>query len=878
MDSGSDRPTTILFTDIEGSTRLWEQDPVRMRSALAHHDELCRATVEAHGGAVIKMTGDGVYAAFGDPSDALLATVALQTALSDPAFTEGIELKVRCGLHAGAVERRGNDYFGTVVNRTARIMSIAHGGQVLLSKAVADLVGKDLPSDVAVLDLGIVRLRDLADPERVFQLVHPALRTSFPALRSLEATPNNLPQRVTSFVGREQLLAETKRLLGGTRMLTLLGAGGLGKTSLSLQVAVDVIDDFLDGVWLVELAPLSDGQMVAQAVASSLGVKEEAGRPVQEALETFVKDRQILLILDNCEHVLQSCASVVKSLLACGPRAKVLATSREPLREAGEATLHVPPLRVPDAESVPSFAELAQYDSVRLFCERAAASKSGFALTEQNAPAVAAICQRLDGIPLALELAAARVRSLPVETIAARLSDRFRILATGSRTGLPRQQTLRACIEWSYNLLTPDERTLLRRLAVFAGGFVLEAAESIGAGGEIGESEVLDLLSQLVDKSLVELTAEGHRYRLLETVRQYAFELLERSGEVDATRNRHLAYYLVLTDQAERQMSGPQQGEWLGKLDTERENVLGAHAWCGTEAERGDMGLSLVSGMQLYWMRRGILRLGYRVTVEAIERPGAEARTFARCKALYAAANIGSVMARRREAQAYVEESLAIGRELGSKDRVAAALVLLGTLLSDQGDRANARKCYEESLALSEELGDALRLSNALGSLAVLSGSDGKFDEAEALFERSLALSRKQGNRNNIAANLCNLATVAVRRGACARARISLLEALAIAEDIGARSLGLAILGIAATLEATESHFERAARSYGARRAEGERQGFDANRDDEILMPLIAQARRALGEEAFAEAEAAGYRLAYAEAMAEVRTWMASKR
>ena len=470
------------------------------------------------------------------------------------------------------------------------------------------------------------------------------------------------------------------------------------------------------------------------------------------------------------------------------------------------------------------------------------------------------------------------MRSLPVETIAARLSDRFRILATGSRTGLPRQQTLRACIEWSYNLLTPDERTLLRRLAVFAGGFVLEAAESIGAGGEIGESDVLDLLSQLVDKSLVELTAEGHRYRLLETVRQYAFELLERSGEVDATRNRHLAYYLVLTDQAERQMSGPQQGEWLGKLDTERENVLGAHAWCGTEDERGDRGLSLVSGMQLYWMRRGILRLGYRVTVEAIERPGAEARTFARCKALYAAANIGSVMARRREAQAYVEESLAIGRELGSKDRVAAALVLLGTLLSDQGDRANARKCYEESLALSEELGDALRLSNALGSLAVLSGSDGKFDEAEALFERSLALSRKQGNRNNIAANLCNLATVAVRRGACARARISLLEALAIAEDIGARSLGLAILGIAATLEATESHFERAARSYGARRAEGERQGFDANRDDEILMPLIAQARRALGEEAFAEAEAAGYRLAYAEAMAEVRTWMASKR
>ena len=373
----------------------------------------------------------------------------------------------------------------------------------------------------------------------------------------------------------------------------------------------------------------------------------------------------------------------------------------------------------------------------------------------------------------------------------------------------------------------------------------------------------------------MELAAEGHRYRLLETVRQYAYELLEQSGEVAETRTRHLAFYLALADQAEVQLYGPEQGAWLQKLDIERENLLAAHAWCAAADERGEMGLHLACGMQLYWMRRGILRLGHRVTVEALERAGAQARTFVRCKALYAAANIGSVMARRREAQAYVEESLAIGRELGNKDRIAAALVLLGTLLSDQGDRAGARKCYEESLVLSEELGNALRLSNALGSLGALHGSQGNFDEAEALFERSLALSRKQGNRNNIAANLCNLALVAIRRGACPRARTSLLEALTIAEDIGAKSLGLAILGITATLEATDRRYERAARSYGARRAEGERQGFDANREDEILMPLIAQARAALGDDAFAQAEAAGYRLGYAEAMADVREWMA---
>jgi predicted ATPase/class 3 adenylate cyclase len=607
VDSGSDRPTTILFTDIEGSTRLWEQDPVRMRSALAHHDECCRATVEAHGGAVIKMTGDGVYAAFDDPSGALNATVALQRALSDPAVTGGIEIRIRCGLHAGLVERRGNDFFGTVVNRTARIMSAAHGGQVLLSKAVVDLAGEDMPGDATVLDLGPVRLRDLATPERVYQLVHPALRRTFPALRSLETTPNNLPQRVTSFVGRDKQLADAKRLVGSTRLLTLLGAGGLGKTSLSLQVAVDLIDDFPDGIWLVELASLSDGQLVAHAVASSLGVKEVAGRPVQEALETFVKDRQLLLILDNCEHLSHSCAAVAKSLLACGPRVKVLATSREPLREAGEVTLQIPPLPIPDADDVPPLADLAQNESVRLFCERAAASKSGFELTEKNAPAVAAICQRLDGIPLALELAAARVRNLAVETIAARLSDRFRVLATGSRTGLPRQQTLRACIEWSYNLLTPDERTLLRRLAVFAGGFALEGAESIGAGGDIGEPDVLDLLSQLVDKSLVELTAEGHRYRLLETVRQYAFELLEQSGDVDASRDRHLATISRLRTRRGHTVRAP-----AGRVARKARMPNARTCWGARMVRDGRrawrMGLRLASGMQLYWMRRGILR------------------------------------------------------------------------------------------------------------------------------------------------------------------------------------------------------------------------------------------------------------------------------
>lgn len=876
MNVGSPREVTVLFTDIEGSTKLWEDEPGRMPAALARHDLLCREAVEASHGTIVKMTGDGMYAAFADPADAMEAAVALQCALIDPTVTHGLSFRVRCGLHSGAVEQRDSDFFGGAVNRAARLMGAAHGGQILLSKAVVDLVGGRLPERTSLLDLGAVRLRDLANPLHVYQLVHSALRQSFPVLRSLEIVPNNLPQQVTSFIGRERQLAEAKALLDKTRLLTLLGAGGLGKTRLSLQAAADLLDSFPDGIWLVELAPLSDPQRVAQAVASVLGVKEEAGRPVQEALAKYVKDRRLLLILDNCEHLLHACAMLVTSLLQSGPDVRIMASSREPLREPGETTYQISPLAIPDGETVPP-ATLTQYDSVRLFSERATAAQREFVVTDQNAAAVASICRRLDGIPLALELAAARVRSLTVEKIAERLSDRFRVLTGGSRSGLPRQQTLRACIDWSYNLLAEPERTLLRRLSAFSGGFSLEAAESVGAGGEIAESQVLDLLTQLADKSLVELDAEGQRYRLLETVRQYAHELLLASPEADDVRTRHLQFYIALVDEADMQLHGPQQGAWLARMDIERENLLAAHAWCGAAEARGELGLQLAFGMQLYWMRRGILRLGYQVTIEALERPGAQGRTFNRCRALYAAGNLGAVMSRYGEARKYVEESLAIARELPDKNRIAAALVLLGTIFNDQGDRPGARRCYEESLALSEELGDALRLANVLGSLAVLHGSEGNFDAAEPLFEKSLTLSRQHGNRTNIAANLCNLAVVAARRGSIDRARARLLEAQTIAEEIGSKALGLAVLEIAPVVAASGSQWTQAARYYGAALAERNRQGFTANRGEDILMELIAQARNALGEESFAAAQEAGLGLDYAKSQLEVRAWLSGQ-
>ena len=413
--------TTFLFTDIEGSSQLWERDPERMRLALARHDAIARQAVEGNHGVVVKMSGDGVHAAFDDPVDALVAALAIQTGLADPAATAGIVMRVRAGLHAGRAERRDNDFFGSVVNRAARISNAAHGGQILLSHAVATLVSGRLPDGVTLRELGPMRLRDLASPERVHQVMHAALREKFPALRTLEATPNNLAQQLTTFVGRKRELDEVRALLRSTRLLTLSGAGGIGKTRLSLQLAAEVMDDFPDGVWFVELAPLSDPRLVPQSVAIVLGVKEEAGHPVIEALVKYAKERRLLLVLDNCEHLVQACAELVTQLLQSGPHLRILASSREALRVAGEAIFPVPALAVPAPGKTVTLPAMTQYEAVLLFVDRAVAAQPTFHLTEQNVSAVADICQRLDGIPLALELAAARVRALSVETIAARL-------------------------------------------------------------------------------------------------------------------------------------------------------------------------------------------------------------------------------------------------------------------------------------------------------------------------------------------------------------------------------------------------------------------------------------------------------------------------
>ena len=867
--------TTFLFTDIQGSTRLWEHEAERMRPALARHDAIVRAAVESHRGDVVKMSGDGVHAAFADPADAVAAALAIQLQLGAPQTEDAIRLEARCGLHAGVSERRDKDFFGTAVNRAARIMSVGHGGQVLLSEAVAALVRERLPRDVSLRDLGSVRLRDLSQPERLYQVLHAALRQEFPALRSLEAIPNNLPQQVTSFVGRQRELAEAWKLLRDNRLLTLVGPGGIGKTRLSLQIAADAIDDYPDGVWLVELAPLTDPRLVPQAAASVLGVKEEAGRPVTEALAKFVKDRGALLILDNCEHVIDACAELAKQLLQAGPRLKIMASSRELLRLAGEATYPVPALSTPEPGRKFIHSALADYEAARLFVDRAVAVQPAFAVSEKNAAAVAEVCHRLDGIPLAIELAASRTRALPVETIAARLDDRFRLLTRGDRTALPRQQTLRALIDWSYDLLTENERALFRRLSVCAGGWTLEAAEAIGAGGSIRSDGVLDLLTNLVEKSLVAVDAKGGRYRLLDTVRQYALQRLTESDEEAATRDRHLLWYLALAERARPELLGRAQAEWQARLDAERENILEAHAWCDRTEKGGECGLRLVEAMRQYWFSRGLLGLRHRLTIEALLRTGAQTRNLSRCLGLFNVGQACCFMGRYEEARGYLEESLAIAREIDSADRAEAVLEMLGMASFGQGELSTARAYLEEALALARRLRNQGEVLAALNGLAQVHRAGGNLDAAQPLYEQSLEIARELQSRESIAVGLLNLAMVAVSRRLSGRARETLLQALDIAEEIGFRPAGQSVVEVSAGLASMLQQWDRAARFFGAAEAQAQETGLHRDPSDEaFLSPWIETARSEFGAAAFAAAEADGRRLPYRQAVSEVRSWL----
>ena len=792
---------TFLFTDIEGSTHLLHQLGDAYVNLLADQRRLLRAALGDNNGHEVDTQGDAFFYSFSRAKDAVLSAVSAQKAIADHSWPQGVSLRVRMGLHTGEPIKTEEGYVGMDVHRSARICSAGHGGQILLSGAIRVLVENDLPEGVSLRDLGEHRLKDLQHPEGIFQLLHPDLPSDFPSLKSLDIAPNNLPIQLTRFIGREKEIAEVKGLFSTTRLLTLTGSGGCGKTRLGLQVVADLLEEFPDGVWVVELASLSDPNLVIQETASVLGIREDPTmgegslgtssattgvETLLTRLTDYLKSKGLLLFLDNCEHLIEACIKLVDVLLRSSPNLKVLVASREALGIAGESTYQVPSLSIPDLQNPPLGGNLMTYEAPCLFVDRALAAASTFTVTNENAPAVAQICHRLDGIPLAIELAAARVKVLSVEQITKLLDDRFRLLTGGSRSALPRQQTLRAAIDWSHNLLSESERTLFRRLSAFVGGWTLEAAEAICSDEGIEEYKVLDLLTGLVDKSMVaveEQTGEA-RYRLLETVRQYARDKLLESEEGEGLRARHLDWFLDLAERAEPELRGPDRAEWLDRLEVEHDNLKAALEWSETGKEGAEAGLRLAGTLWDFWHARGYLYEGGEWLERVLSR-SSSVSVSTRAKALMGAGFMAHLQWDYGRATVRFNESLAMSRELGDKKGIANCLNGLGAVARMQGDFSRATPLLEESLALWRELGDGWNMAWSLRFLGLAASNQEDYSRALELLEESVALFREIGDKGSLSYTLPALGYVVWKRGDYNRGKALLEEGLALSRELG---------------------------------------------------------------------------------------------
>jgi predicted ATPase len=714
---------------------------------------------------------------------------------------------------------------------------------------------------VNLRDLGEHLLKDLAHSHRLFQVVAAGLPADFPSLKSLSVLANNLPRQLTSFIGREREMAEVKRLLSTAPLVTLTGTGGVGKTRLALQVAADVLDHYSDGVWLVEFAPIVDPALVPKTVASALNVPEQPGRELLDTLVDAVRSKALLLVLDNCEHLLAACRELAAALLRKCPRVRILATSREGLGVPGEMLWRVPSLSVPeDICCLPNAKELVLYDAVRLFVDRAVATAPGFAVTSENAPAVAQVCQRLDGMPLAIELAAARVNILAVEQIAARLDDRFRLLTGGSQIVLPRQRTLRAAIDWSYNLLSEPERVLLRRLSVFAGGWTLEAAEAVCGGGSVEADQVLDLLTSLVDKSLV--LAEMHhgeaRYRLLETVRQYGRDRLVESNEAAPVRTRHRDWYLALAERAEPELRRASQDGWLHRLETEHDNLRAALEWSRIEEGGAEAGLRLAGTLHVFWHMRGYWGEGRGWLERALARCG-EAPVDYLPKALHGAAQLMRRLGDYDRAAPLCEKGLALSRELGDHRYAAWFLIHFGIVALQQSHYAEATRLFEEALTLGRESQDQWWICLGLNHLAEVALREGNYVQAAGYFLESLTLARELGDKYLIAYILRYWGEVDLRRGNYEQAAARYTEGLTVSCELGARRETEGCIDGLAQLACANGNYEQAGRLFGAtetlRAVLGlRREAVEQAHHDQ----RVAATRAALREESFDAAWAKG--------------------
>ncbi len=796
---------TFFFSDIEGSTRLIQQLGERYPQALLAHHALLRDALAANGGHELRTEGDSFFIVFDSALQACAGAAAAQKALQAHEWPDGGAVRVRIGLHTGEATLVGNEYLGLDVHRAARVASAGHGGQVLVSETTRALVDHALPRGLTLKDLGVHRLKDLARPERLYQLTVEGLPADFPPLKTLEATPNNLPTQLTSFIGRDDQLREATKLLARSRLLTLTGPGGTGKTRLSLEIAANVLDQFPDGVYFVPLSAIHDPDLVPSAIAQALTVSTTGSRRPIEALLDHLREKQTLLVLDNFEQVLQA-APIATQLLEGSVGLRVLVSSRAVLHVSGEQEFPVPPLALPDLKALPGLAALSQFEAVRLFIERAVAVKPDFQATNENAPAIAGICERVDGLPLAIELAAARVKLFSPSALLSRLEKSLSALGSGARDSPARQQTLRGAILWSYDMLDAGGRRLLARFSVFARGGNLEQLEPVCGPAEDVGGEVVEALDRLADQSLLRRLPDFDepRFLMLQTIRDFASERLEESAEAQLIRDRHLKAFIALAQQAQPHLFGPRRKEWLDRLEEDHDNFRTALEWA-VASGNAQQAMSLSGSFWRFWQMRGHLHEGRARMEQVLAMPNSHAFAPERLQALEAAGGLAYWQADMDVAQGFYDECLELTRRMGDQRAIANAIYNAAfPMIVSRTGLARARLLLEEALPVFRELSDEGGVARTLWGL----GNAGYFEKdyvaAKPPLEEAQALFRRLDDRFMLGWSTHTLGLVAVKNEDVEAARKYFADALRLfieAQDVSGITLQLDNLSVVARKE-----------------------------------------------------------------------------
>ncbi|HMQ67840.1 MAG TPA: tetratricopeptide repeat protein [Ignavibacteria bacterium] len=844
---------TFLFTEIYENSGSSGKDPGSFQTTLDSLDKLFREIIESHNGFIFKRNNEAHCAAFYDPAEAVKAAVNIQIKLEERRI-DFDSVKIKSGIHTGEAEYGGGDYTGYVtLSKVHRLMTASNGGQILISGEVyEDLKGK-LTDKISYRDFGKRQLKDINQLVQIYQVVPEKIPSEFPPIKTVDQRWNNLPLELTSFIGRKNELKEIREILSEVRLLSIIGFGGTGKTRLAVHLASSLVDEFGYGVCIAELAKLTDSPHILQEIMAVLKIAPDVKREMTDVLADFLREKEILLILDNCEHLLKESAEISELLLTKCPKLKIIITSREPLHLTGENIVNLSQMELPDSYEKKSAEEILQTESVKLFIERAKAVKTDFKLNDKDTTAIAQLCIKLDGIPLAIELAAARVKVMPVEKILERLNDRFNLLTGGNKSLLPRQQTLKALIDWSYDYLPEKEKLLLQKFSVFSGGWTLEATEEICADDNIDEFEILDLLSNLSDKSLLKTTENeyGHRYYLLETIRKYGEGKLNESGNKNRYRKKHFDYFLKFAENSEKGLSGAGQKIWLQKIAAENENLRESLRWSLEYDPEAALKLSVIlskfwelrsyfsegieslqkalesaSSADELWRARAIFRMGflyiqqgnYDESKKHLDRCLAIFRKLkdkdGEAAALMAHSMIALFLIDYNELKNLAEESLKISEEINNRGYIARNLQNIALGLLQQGFHKEAREKIEDGISIYREIKDSVQLAKIIGNLGALDYLDGNYQKAKTVFEESLSLRRELGDRQGISIALSNLGSVAYMLKEYDEAERYLEESIVILKDIGDRRVYVTPISTLGSILIEKEDYSKAMRMF----------------------------------------------------------------